>query len=293
MPSGGVKGPGLTEPPSDWWGRRRASRGAGVKVAAAPEGGYPEPVYIEDIEFDRAYEIGPFGEAVENIKRLAGEYLQHPPMQQIYDLVDAVLTPLEERQRVAAEAAEEKETTVLRERMLETIYSAIYERFEEAFPGEDVTHEAEGAWGDREEGVEKEIMDAPLKELKSIEADLSGYLDEVVKWWRNRRVTEASSRRTRVRVAAMETWDDWEEELEGPDPSDQTHKKLFINPVHRKDTEELISLALCTTNDPIQDNEILEHFPSDTPGVDIKDVAVDNEWAVSTEDVEWGKPLYV
>lgn len=64
-------------------------------------------------------------------------------------------------------------------------------------------------------------------------------------------------------------------------------KTLYIRPIHDDETERLLSLAVCLTNEAITvDAEILEHFDKNTPGVDIKAEYPNNP-------IEWGRPVYV
>lgn len=63
-----------------------------------------------------------------------------------------------------------------------------------------------------------------------------------------------------------------------------------IKPVWR-DGGKLISLALCRSDTILTDSDIVEHFPPDTPGRDIKAVAVANGWVFSMEDISWGSPI--
>jgi hypothetical protein len=70
--------------------------------------------------------------------------------------------------------------------------------------------------------------------------------------------------------------------------------KAYIRTVHDSDTERLMSIALCRRDDRILvDSDIIEHFPPDSRGVDIKAMAVEYGHATSADHVEWGKPIYV
>jgi hypothetical protein len=67
--------------------------------------------------------------------------------------------------------------------------------------------------------------------------------------------------------------------------------KLWIRPVYivENGVERRTSLALCTTNGPILvDEQIKQHFPPLTTGVDIKAAAVEFYGAT---DIEWGAAL--
>ena len=49
-------------------------------------------------------------------------------------------------------------------------------------------------------------------------------------------------------------------------------RKLWIRPVHCKDTDRLLSMAVCTTpNELLVDEQILCHFPMDASGREIKE----------------------
>lgn len=64
-------------------------------------------------------------------------------------------------------------------------------------------------------------------------------------------------------------------------------RKAFIRPVHKKNDGPLIGLALCRTNGPpLVDEDIIEHFPADTPGKHIKEEATDMGY-----EAEWGNVL--
>ena len=48
-------------------------------------------------------------------------------------------------------------------------------------------------------------------------------------------------------------------------------KKLWIRPVHCKKTDRLLSIAVCTTEHEVTvDEQILEHFPFNASGKDIR-----------------------
>ncbi|NJK93223.1 MAG: hypothetical protein HC904_16260 [Blastochloris sp.] len=65
--------------------------------------------------------------------------------------------------------------------------------------------------------------------------------------------------------------------------------KLWIRPVGR---DALQGFALCRTNGAILvDEQIVEHFPKDATGKEIKTVAVDAGLVNSPEEVEWGNVL--
>jgi hypothetical protein len=73
---------------------------------------------------------------------------------------------------------------------------------------------------------------------------------------------------------------------------DRAKKTLFIRPVYevREDgTERLMSQALCTTAfDILTDEQILEHFPLDITGKEIRKEAIETFGA---EDVAWGTAI--
>jgi len=49
-------------------------------------------------------------------------------------------------------------------------------------------------------------------------------------------------------------------------------RKLWIRPVHCKDTDRLLSMAVCTTPyELLVDEQILCHFPMDASGREIKE----------------------
>jgi len=72
-------------------------------------------------------------------------------------------------------------------------------------------------------------------------------------------------------------------------------RTLYIRPVYKVEEdnagtiETLTSIALCTTNGEILvDGQILEHFPKDEPGVDIKACGMEFHDA---SEVVWGKSI--
>ena len=69
-------------------------------------------------------------------------------------------------------------------------------------------------------------------------------------------------------------------------------KTLYIRPVytlHPDQRETLTGLALCSTNgELLVDGQIIEHFPKDESGKDIKACAKEFHGADNTE---WGKPI--
>jgi len=71
--------------------------------------------------------------------------------------------------------------------------------------------------------------------------------------------------------------------------------RLYIRPVHPKGGGKLLSLALCRYDSRkilLVDEDILEHFPPDTSGKDIKLAAVEFFGATSIEDVHWSGPIF-
>jgi hypothetical protein len=74
-----------------------------------------------------------------------------------------------------------------------------------------------------------------------------------------------------------------------PSQAKDKHMKLFIRPVFtvRADgSEQLLSLAVCTTAGPILvDEQILEHFDKHTSGRDIRENYPDDvvDWAETIE----------
>jgi hypothetical protein len=64
--------------------------------------------------------------------------------------------------------------------------------------------------------------------------------------------------------------------------------KLWIKPVHHKETGRLMSLALCRTDNPLVDEHILEHFPAHTSGNDIEETAKE---FFNASEVEWGTSM--
>lgn len=64
-------------------------------------------------------------------------------------------------------------------------------------------------------------------------------------------------------------------------------KPAWIRPVHRGDDGPLIGLALCCTNGKcLVDGDVIEHFPKDASGKEIKLEAVDLGY-----EAEWGSVL--
>lgn len=62
-------------------------------------------------------------------------------------------------------------------------------------------------------------------------------------------------------------------------------RKAYIRPVHAG--RELVAMAVCTTNGPpIMDSQILEHFPADATGAEIR------AWYEGQYVLVFGKPLY-
>ncbi len=68
--------------------------------------------------------------------------------------------------------------------------------------------------------------------------------------------------------------------------------KTFIRPVHDENHEGIpMSLALCRTNAVCTvDGDILDHFDSHEPGIEIKAVAKD---FYGSDDCQWGNPINV
>lgn len=66
-------------------------------------------------------------------------------------------------------------------------------------------------------------------------------------------------------------------------------KNIYIKPVY--DGSKLISLALCYSNHILVDEDIIEHFPYDYSGVDIKKFAVEWGYVKSIANVKWGSPI--
>lgn len=70
-------------------------------------------------------------------------------------------------------------------------------------------------------------------------------------------------------------------------------KHAYIRPLHPEGGGRLKGLVLARTDGPIQvDEQIIEHFPADTPGVEIKAMAVEFEHADCVEHVHWASPIY-
>jgi len=67
-----------------------------------------------------------------------------------------------------------------------------------------------------------------------------------------------------------------------------TRRRAYIRPVHGGASgRELISFAVCRTNQPLLvDEQILDHFPADFSGKEIR------EWYENRYVLVWGKPLY-
>ena len=67
---------------------------------------------------------------------------------------------------------------------------------------------------------------------------------------------------------------------------------VYIRPVCNSD-DQLKGLALCRVKDkPLIDGDIISHFPANTPGVEIKAMAVEFGHAENEDCVEWAQPLY-
>jgi hypothetical protein len=65
--------------------------------------------------------------------------------------------------------------------------------------------------------------------------------------------------------------------------------KLYIRPCGGN---TLTGFALCRTNgEVLVDEQIIEHFPVDATGKEIKAAAVDLGLVNSADEVEWGKAL--
>lgn len=62
-------------------------------------------------------------------------------------------------------------------------------------------------------------------------------------------------------------------------------KQAYIRPVYVG--ERLSSLALCRNEDVITDSDIISHFSPETPGIEIKEVAVEMGEADSLNSVHW------
>ncbi len=62
-------------------------------------------------------------------------------------------------------------------------------------------------------------------------------------------------------------------------------RKLWMRPVHCKETDRLLSVAVCTTkHEVLVDEQILEHFALDISGKDIR-----NEYPEAI--MFWGPPV--
>ncbi len=80
------------------------------------------------------------------------------------------------------------------------------------------------------------------------------------------------------------------------------NKTLFIRPVYAKrwtivrgsTGEKHIGYALCRSADrsPLVDSDILDHFPVESTGREIKQAAVEFHGAADLDHVHWGKVLY-
>ncbi len=65
---------------------------------------------------------------------------------------------------------------------------------------------------------------------------------------------------------------------------------LYIRPVHVG--RRLVGTALCLTKgEVLMDEQILQHFPLDVTGRDVREIAVDMYGARSLDDVEWAGPI--
>lgn len=70
-------------------------------------------------------------------------------------------------------------------------------------------------------------------------------------------------------------------------------KHAYIRPVHPKGGGPLKSLALCRSDDILlQDSCIIDHFPPDTPGKDIAELAVEFGHASHVDNVHWAGCIF-
>lgn len=71
-------------------------------------------------------------------------------------------------------------------------------------------------------------------------------------------------------------------------------KHAYIRPVHCVGGAVMPdSLALCKSEgELLTDSDVIDHFPPDTPGKDIKAMAVEVGAATSIDHVHWAKPIY-
>jgi hypothetical protein len=71
-------------------------------------------------------------------------------------------------------------------------------------------------------------------------------------------------------------------------------KHAYIRPVHPKGGGAVMSLALCRCEGALLiDADVYEHFPPDTPGKDIKAIAVEYGHANDILNVHWAAPIFV
>lgn len=69
---------------------------------------------------------------------------------------------------------------------------------------------------------------------------------------------------------------------------------LYIRTVHNGNVPRPISIMLARTDkDILWDDDIISHFTPDTPGTDIKDMAIEYGHTDHRDNIKWGNPIYI
>jgi len=66
---------------------------------------------------------------------------------------------------------------------------------------------------------------------------------------------------------------------------------MYIIPVHKLDSVNLVGFALCKCENPLVDSDVVAHFPSDATGKEIKKVALEFGYVDSEDCIKWSEKI--